>query len=61
MTAKEKQFAEDLLRALDIGLGDEPKENEDYFDLVTGHTRKEILKTIRELIRLGYGKITEVK
>lgn len=57
MTSQEKRFGRDLLKALDIGLGNEVKPDSEY-DITecTGETRKEILRSVRELIKMGYEK-----
>lgn len=56
MTAQEKEFAKDLLEALDKGMNLQGREQTDYDEDLTGDTRKEILKTIRLLISKGYRK-----
>lgn len=56
MTKIERQFAIDLLRALDIGMEVEVKTIKEYEEDLFGETRKEILTAIREMISQGYKK-----
>lgn len=57
MTTQEKKLAKDLLRALDIGMGDENRPESEYdIGEWAGETRKEILRSVRELIKMGWVK-----
>ncbi len=56
MTNEEKIFALDLLKALDIGMGETERTPDDYQSDLQGSSRREILKTVRYLIKEGYTK-----
>ena len=57
MSIEEKQFAIDLLRALDEGLGDNTQAITDsHYQEVFEGCRKETKKTVEFLISLGYKK-----
>lgn len=54
MTHIERQFAIDLLRALDISLGEETRTDEDYDNDLNTVTKKEIMRAVRHLMKIGY-------
>lgn len=54
MTHIERQFCIDVLRALDLGLGDEVRSDEEYDNDLSTQTKKEVLKSVRHLMKLGY-------
>lgn len=57
MTAEEKQFAVDLLRALDEGMGtDTHNISDDHYKESLQSCHREIKRTIRQLIAIGYKK-----
>ncbi len=56
MNEQEKQFAIDLLKALESAWGYPDKSLEEYMSDLKGSCRKEIKKTINVLIKLGYKK-----
>ena len=57
MTSEEKQFALDLLKALDIGMGDTLKSDEEYKNDLFLQTKKDALRTVRYLMEKGYKNI----
>ena len=56
MKKGEKQFAIDLLKALDMGMTGKIRPDEEYKIDMVGLTRKEILRTVKELMKRGYSK-----
>lgn len=56
MTAEEKQFAIDLLRALDMGVGGELLIDEEYLKSIPKEDKTSIKKAINYLIKAGYKK-----
>ena len=54
MTHIERRFCIDLLRALDKGIGETLRTDEEYDDDLNTVTKKEVLKTVRYLTELGY-------
>lgn len=56
MKKAEKEFAIDLLKSLDIGMTGKVKPDAEYKIDMVGLTRKEILRTIKELMKRGYSK-----
>ncbi len=57
MKKEDKEFAIDLLKSLDIGMGEGVRSNQDYLDDLNSPSRKNIVKTIKELRKLGYTKV----
>jgi hypothetical protein len=58
MNAQEKQFALDLLRALDVGMGDPLRTEEAYQADLHSACRTEIKKAVQYLIAHGYQKVS---
>ena len=52
----EKQFAIDLLRALDIGIGGDFMPDEDYLKSITQEDKTSIKRAVNYLIQQGYHK-----
>ena len=58
MTVEEKQFAIDLLRALDEGIGVDTKGfNDSYYEAHIEECHREIKRTIKVLLNKGYKKL----
>lgn len=54
MTSEEKKFAIDLLKALDVAMDGKERNPEEYKCDLNNPIRKDILKTVRYLIKKGY-------
>jgi hypothetical protein len=50
----EKEFALNLLRALDVGIGGNILFDEEYLSIIPHEEKKAIKKTVRYLIEKGY-------
>lgn len=56
MTHDEKQFALDLLKALDLSTNGVTKTEEEYKNDLVGETKREVKVAVRVLILMGYKK-----
>jgi len=60
MKKLEKEFAIDLLKALDMAMNGNLRAEEEYKTDLIGLSRKEVIKVIKYLTNLGYKKQREV-